>query len=125
MTGPSTEDRLAIFELYARYSWALDTGDTDGYVALFTEDCEATEEASDGTLEVLKGKADIRRLVLKFPATSIRWRNSCSRPIRRDGPITGSCAPMPGRRSTTRPSRRISTGAAMSAMWSRKWMANG
>ena len=66
MTGPSTEDRLAIFELYARYSWALDTGDTDGYVALFTEDCEATEEASNGTLEVIKGKADIRRLVLKF-----------------------------------------------------------
>ena len=38
MTGPTTEDRLAIYELYARYSWALDTGDTDGYVALFTAD---------------------------------------------------------------------------------------
>ena len=25
MTGPSTEDRLQIYELYARYSWALDT----------------------------------------------------------------------------------------------------
>ena len=66
MTGPNTEDRLAIFELYARYSWALDTGDTDGYVALFTEDCAATEEASNGTLEVLNGKDEIRRLVLKF-----------------------------------------------------------
>lgn len=55
-----------MFELYARYSWALDTGDTDGYVALFTEDCAATEEARDGTLEVLHGKDEIRRLVLKF-----------------------------------------------------------
>ncbi len=38
MQGPSTQDRLEIYELYARYSWALDTGDTDGYVALFTKD---------------------------------------------------------------------------------------
>jgi hypothetical protein len=48
--GPSVQDRLAIHDLYARYSWALDTGDTDGYVALFTVDAEATEETRDGTL---------------------------------------------------------------------------
>ena len=66
MRGPSTEDRLAIYELYARYSWALDTGDTDGYVALFTEDAEATEETSAGELEVRKGREQIRKLVLKF-----------------------------------------------------------
>ncbi len=29
MTGPGAEDRMEIYELYARYSWALDTGDTD------------------------------------------------------------------------------------------------
>jgi hypothetical protein len=66
MNGPSTEDRLAILELYARYSWALDTGDTDGYVALFTPDAEVTEETREGTIEVRKGHAEIRRLVLKF-----------------------------------------------------------
>jgi len=66
MPGPSAEDRLAIFELYARYSWALDTGDTDGYVALFTEDAEATEETASGELEVRKGREEIRKLVLKF-----------------------------------------------------------
>lgn len=66
MTGPDTQDRLAILELYARYSWALDTGDTDGYVALFTPACAATEEAGDGTLEVLHGRDEIRRLVRKF-----------------------------------------------------------
>jgi hypothetical protein len=66
MPGPSVEDQLAIYALYARYSWALDTGDTDGYVALFTEDAEATEETSSGALEVRKGRAEIRKLVLKF-----------------------------------------------------------
>ena len=29
--GIMADSRLAILELYARYSWALDTGDTDGY----------------------------------------------------------------------------------------------
>src|SRR6478736_9966702 len=66
MPGPSVEDQLAIHALYARYSWALDTGDTDGYVALFTEDAEATEETRDGHLEVRKGRDEIRKLVLKF-----------------------------------------------------------
>ena len=30
MPGPSAQERTEIYELYARYSWALDTGDTDG-----------------------------------------------------------------------------------------------
>ncbi len=66
MSGPSAQDRTEIYELYARYSWALDTGDTDGYVALFTEDAEATEETSSGELEVRKGQDEIRKLVVKF-----------------------------------------------------------
>jgi hypothetical protein len=66
MHGPSVEDRLAIIELYGRYCWALDTGDTDGYVALFTVDAEATEETGNGGLEVRRGRDEIRRLVLKF-----------------------------------------------------------
>jgi uncharacterized protein (TIGR02246 family) len=66
MTRPSVEDELAIRELYARYCWALDTGDTDGYCALFTEDAEATEETAGGELEVRKGRDEIRKLVLKF-----------------------------------------------------------
>ena len=66
MTRPSVEDELAIRELYARYCWALDTGDTEGYVALFTPDAEATEETASGTLEVRNGRDEIRKLVLKF-----------------------------------------------------------
>jgi hypothetical protein len=66
VNGPSTQHRLEILELYARYSWALDTGDTDGYVALFTADAEVTEETRDGTLEIRQGHDEIRKLVLKF-----------------------------------------------------------
>src|ERR1700704_1185054 len=66
MQGPRTQDRMEIYELYARYSWALDTGDTEGYLALFTEDAEATEETSSGELEVRKGRDEIRKLVRKF-----------------------------------------------------------
>jgi len=66
MSHLSEADRLAIHELYARYCWALDTGDTDAYVALFTEDAEATEETRDRGLEVRKGRAEIRKQVLKF-----------------------------------------------------------
>ena len=66
MARPAVEDELAIRELYARYSWALDTGDTDAYCALFTEDAEATEETASGELETRKGRDEIRKLVLKF-----------------------------------------------------------
>ena len=66
MHYPTIQDRVEIYELYARYSWALDTGNTDAYVALFTEDAEVTEETSRGELEVRKGHEGIRKLVLKF-----------------------------------------------------------
>ena len=66
MQGPSAQDRTEIYELYARYSWALDTGDTEGYLDLFTDDAEATEETSTGELEVRKGRSEIRKLILKF-----------------------------------------------------------
>ncbi len=66
MPGPGAQDRTEIYELYARYSWALDTGDTEGYLDLFTDDAEATEETSTGELEVRKGRSEIRKLILKF-----------------------------------------------------------
>jgi uncharacterized protein (TIGR02246 family) len=66
MSALKARDRVAIYELYARYSWALDTGDTDGYLALFTEDAEATEETAGGEIEVRQGREEIRKLVLKF-----------------------------------------------------------
>ena len=39
MTGPLTsDDQLAIRDTIARYAWALDTGDVDGFVACFCRD---------------------------------------------------------------------------------------
>jgi SnoaL-like domain len=37
-TKISTEDRLAIYDTLARYVWAMDTGDIEGVVSLFTPD---------------------------------------------------------------------------------------
>ena len=66
MMSPSAQDRTEIYELYARYSWALDTGDTEAYLDLYTDDAEAMEETRNGTLEVRAGREEIRKLVLKF-----------------------------------------------------------
>jgi hypothetical protein len=45
-TAPlSAEDKLAIHELLARYAWAFDTGDVEGFVACFTADAILCEDA--------------------------------------------------------------------------------
>lgn len=54
----SIEDRLELQDLIARYAWALDTGDVDGYVECFFE---------DGWIEhhppgLCKGREAIRKL---------------------------------------------------------------
>ena len=38
MNSTSAEERFAIQDLYARYAWALDTGDYETYASLFTPD---------------------------------------------------------------------------------------
>lgn len=38
MPAPSTVDQLAIHDVIARYAWALDTGDVEGFVACFCTD---------------------------------------------------------------------------------------
>ena len=40
----AVEDRLALTDLIAAYAWSLDTGDVEGMVNCFTEDCEVREE---------------------------------------------------------------------------------
>ena len=37
-TKPTVEERLDVQELFARYCWALNTGDEEGYLALFAKD---------------------------------------------------------------------------------------
>ena len=52
------EDRIAVEDVMARYVWAVDSLDPDGYVAVFTEDAVID---SNGTLS--KGHAEIRNIV--------------------------------------------------------------
>jgi uncharacterized protein (TIGR02246 family) len=52
------EDRVAVEDVMARYVWAVDSLDADGYVAVFTEDAVID---SNGSLST--GHAQIRQIV--------------------------------------------------------------
>ena len=54
---PAVEDRFAIADLCARYSWTLDTGDTEGFVECFTDDAVFDE------IVFARGRDQIRRAV--------------------------------------------------------------
>ncbi len=54
-------DRVALGDLLARYAWALDTGDVDGFVACFTPDAVVVEEVFEDP-DRWEGHASIRRL---------------------------------------------------------------
>jgi uncharacterized protein (TIGR02246 family) len=60
----SVEDRLAITELFARYAWALDCGDAEGYAALFVPD--GMVQTADGLR--FHGTAEIRAMVADLVA---------------------------------------------------------
>jgi SnoaL-like domain len=67
VTRPSVEDTLLIHDLYARYSWALDTGDTESYVQLYTPDAVVYENRPEGVREAT-GHGEIREFVMRFHA---------------------------------------------------------
>ena len=57
--NPGTyEDRIAVEDVMARYVWAVDSFDADGYVAVFTDDAIID---SNGSLS--KGRDEIRKVV--------------------------------------------------------------
>lgn len=58
MSKLTADDRAEIVELFARYAWAGDTGDVDGYVSLFTED-----GIFDGVSGYYEGREGQTRLV--------------------------------------------------------------
>jgi SnoaL-like domain len=62
--GPSPDDRNAIEDLYHAYLWALDTGDTDGYVATFHADASVIETTPEGIREA-RGREEIRRWLVE------------------------------------------------------------
>ncbi len=52
------EDRIAIEDVMARYVWAVDSLDAEGYVAVFTEDAVIDSNGS-----ISKGHEEIRKIV--------------------------------------------------------------
>ena len=52
------EDRIAVEDVMARYVWAVDSLDADGYVAVFTDDAVID---SNGSMS--KGHGEIRKIV--------------------------------------------------------------
>jgi len=54
----SYEDRVAVEDVMARYVWAVDSLDAEGYVAVFTEDAIIDSNGS-----ISKGHEEIRRIV--------------------------------------------------------------
>ena len=52
------EDRIAVEDVMARYVWAVDSFDPEGYVAVFTDDAVIDSNGS-----ISKGSAEIRRIV--------------------------------------------------------------
>jgi uncharacterized protein (TIGR02246 family) len=52
------EDRTAVEDVMARYVWAVDSLDAEGYVAVFTEDAVIDSNGS-----ISKGREEIRKIV--------------------------------------------------------------
>jgi ketosteroid isomerase-like protein len=52
------EDRIAVEDVMARYVWAVDSLDADGYVAVFTKDA-----VIDSNGAISKGHEEIRKVV--------------------------------------------------------------
>ena len=65
MNPIALEDRLALQDLIAAYSWALDTGNADKLVRCFTEDCEMREEVFEDP-DIWLGHDGIRALMAHY-----------------------------------------------------------
>ena len=55
------EDRMAVEDVTARYVWAVDSLDPEGYVAVFTEDA-----IIDSNGNISKGREEIRKIVVSL-----------------------------------------------------------
>src|SRR5262245_28254642 len=67
----TTEDRLAILDLIARYNHALDAGDKEAYAATWAED--GVFEL--GTQETVRGRAALRERFANPPPEGVRLRH--------------------------------------------------
>jgi hypothetical protein len=83
MSKLAIEDRLALQDLIADYSWALDTGDVEALVACFTPDARMVEEVFEDPdiwegHDGIRGIAEHYRNAPGFPGrqhhvTQIQW----------------------------------------------------
>ena len=73
----STEDRLAILDLIARYNHALDAGDKEAYAATWAED--GVFEL--GAQETVRGRAAIRDRFANAPPEGVRIRHWTANPV--------------------------------------------
>ena len=55
------EDRMAVEDVMARYVWAVDSLNPEGYVAVFTEDA-----IIDSNGNISKGREEIRKIVMSL-----------------------------------------------------------
>src|SRR5262245_54165285 len=55
------EDRIAVEDVMARYVWAVDSLDAEGYVAVFTEDAIIDSNGS-----ISRGHEEIRQIVTRL-----------------------------------------------------------
>ena len=55
------EDRVAVEDVMARYVWAVDSFDAEGYVAVFTDDA-----VIDSNGNISKGHEEIRNIVMSL-----------------------------------------------------------
>ena len=65
MSELSVADRLALQDLIAAYSWALDTGDEEALVACFTPDARMVEEVFEDP-DIWEGHDGIRGLARHY-----------------------------------------------------------
>jgi len=64
----TTQDYVDIQQLYARYNWAIDAGDIEGYVALYTP---------DGTFNTYSGAEGLRTFMKsRAPGTRRHWNSN-------------------------------------------------
>ena len=66
VAGPEVFDRQAVRDLYDEYTYLLDSGDHDSWLALFTEDCEylvVARENHERGLPLATMRADSRAML--------------------------------------------------------------
>jgi hypothetical protein len=68
----STEDRLEIAELVARYCWAIDQRSWDGFFDLFTDDCRL--DFGD-VMGVFEGRAGLERFTTVMSGLDLLMRH--------------------------------------------------